>query len=70
MADEPNELREFMREMILRLDRITDRHIRRLDALTDEILDHRDETRAQTQAILKLLDRMSRFDEGSGEAPA
>ena len=67
-----------MREFLLRFDRIIEKHGRRLDAgteqlqrLTAEIDDHRDETRAQTQAILKLLDRMSRFDEGNGgEAPA
>ena len=66
MPDEASDLRQFMHEIIVRLDRITDGHVRRLDALTREIVDHRDETRAQTQAILRLLDR---FGNG-GEAPA
>ena len=81
MADEANELRQFLREFLVRFDRIIERHDQRLeeemarhadrfDALTREIRDHREETRAQTQAILRLLDRMSRFDGNGGEAPA
>ncbi|MFL5894524.1 MAG: hypothetical protein ACJ76Z_05355 [Thermoleophilaceae bacterium] len=77
MADEPSELRQFMREFLVRFDRIMDAHIERIDAgtaqlrkLTAEMSDHRDETRAQTQAILRLLDRMSRFGGNGGEAPA
>ena len=70
MADERDDFREFMREIRLRWERHERNVIARFNALTQEIVDHREETRAQTQALLRLLDRMSRFDEGNGQAPA
>ena len=36
-----------------------------MKAIRDELADHRDETRAQTQAILRMLDR---WDEGPRKA--
>jgi hypothetical protein len=78
VADESSDLREFMREFLLRWERSDrqrasehDEVVARFNALTQEIVDHREETRAQTQALLRFLDRMSRFGEGNGgEAPA
>ena len=54
--------------VISRLTDVIDRVDRNQQALHAQILDHRDETRAQTQAVLKLLDR---FGGGEpGPAPA
>jgi hypothetical protein len=44
--------------------RLVDRTTAALDALTHEIRDHREEGRAQTQALLKLIDRMDGLDGG------
>ena len=49
--------------VISRLTDVIDRIDRNQRALEVQIRDHRDETRAQTQAILRLLDRF-----GGGEA--
>jgi septal ring factor EnvC (AmiA/AmiB activator) len=48
-----------------RLDRQTDVMAARFDEITAEFRDTRDERRAQTQALLRLLDRLS----GGGEQP-
>ena len=71
MAIDSDDLREFMRELLLRWDKHHGAMLARFEAVTKQIEDHREETRAQTQAILRLLDRMSRFDDGNGgHAPA
>lgn len=77
MTVEKDDFREFMREMRLRWERHERTVIARFEANTAKMneqtaamRDHREETRAQTQAILRLLDRMSRFDDNGGEAPA
>jgi hypothetical protein len=66
------EQRRFTEEMLLRFDKIIDRMdrrldvhdeehrrvIARLDAQTAEIHDQREQIRANTQAVLKALDRL------------
>jgi hypothetical protein len=66
-------LRDFVREMVIRFERVDarsearhERMIERMDRLTEIVIDHRDEGRAQTRALLQVLDRL----EGSGPAPA
>lgn len=46
-----DDTREFIREMTLRIHRGT-------DAMVSELRDQRDATRANTQAVLRMLDRM------------
>jgi hypothetical protein len=55
------DLREFMREMLLRYDK-------RWGAHEAVLLEVRDETRAQTQALLRMIDRMDRLDPGGSAA--
>ena len=59
------------RAWLERLDRQTavlEAIARAINALADEIRDQRDEIRVQTQAQLRMLDRMSRFDPGDATA--
>ncbi len=67
------ELRTFSREMILRVDRIGRDQGRELSRLNDELerqgaegreraAEDREESRAQRNALLKILDRMDRLE--------
>lgn len=55
------ELREFMRETFLRSDK-------RAQAQTAALQEVREESRAQTQALLRMIDRMDRLDPGGSTA--
>ncbi len=60
------EHREFMRQMILRVERIGRDQWRELSRLNDELerqgAEGREESRAQRNALLKNLDRLDRLD--------
>ena len=75
-----NPYREFAREQQLRFERLMadmrrrddeDRrvYIARFDAMQEDMRDLREDSRAQTRALLKVLDRLDRLDDG-GAAPA
>lgn len=59
------DLREFIREINLRAERFTQMAIAELRALSAGQDDLREESRAQTQALLRVLDRL-----GPGTTPA
>jgi septal ring factor EnvC (AmiA/AmiB activator) len=66
--------REFIREMTLRIERAMrefgrgmDEFGREMRAMRADINDLREESRAQTQALLRLLDRL---DGNGGHSPA
>jgi hypothetical protein len=61
------ETREYGREALLRNEKVYKAVIVRLDEGTAEIKWSTEETRAQTQALLRLIDRM---DEAGGAAAA
>ena len=65
MADD--DLRQFMQEITTRFTRTMQAMERRLDANTAAVHDMRGEIRAQTQAILHVLDQLRGSD---GPAPA
>ncbi|MEY2513467.1 MAG: hypothetical protein QOJ89_825 [bacterium] len=81
MAEHGSSLQDIrfeMRQMSVRGERIAQSYVRAIDALTDEmrasgqafrseLKDMSAETRANTQAVLRLLDR---FDAGGGPAAA
>ena len=52
------DLRLFIREQTVRAERVTDRQVRALDRMIEKVDDGRDETRAQTKALLAMLDRL------------
>jgi len=60
------EMREFTRQMILRVDRIGRDQARELSRLNDELerqgREGREESQAQRNALLKVLDRLDRLD--------
>ena len=60
--------REFMREMMLRMEKVTDDHSRAMDEVVRELQDLRAESRAQRQALLQVIDRMDRLDPGGASA--
>jgi hypothetical protein len=64
--------REFTRECLMRLDRVLDANTRALIELTEstrvELRDMRYASNAQTQALLKVIDRMDRLDPGGAAA--
>ena len=69
-----SDFREFTRELTLRSERVAREQIAELRALrtgfqaiTDELRDMRNETRAQTRAILRVLDKL---DTGGADATA
>lgn len=73
-----NPYREFAREQQLRFERLMadmrrrddeDRkvYIARFDALQEDMRELREDSRAQTRALLRVLDRL---DNGGGAAPA
>jgi hypothetical protein len=45
--------------------KLVERSVRAFDEFAAEIRDHREETRAQTQALLRMIDRMDRLDGGA-----
>jgi hypothetical protein len=55
------EMREFMRETFLRSDK-------RAQVQTAALQEVREESRAHTQALLRLMDRMDRLDPGGSAA--
>jgi polyhydroxyalkanoate synthesis regulator phasin len=68
-VNESESLREFIRELLLRFDRRTEawerdserRHreaMARFDALQADMRELREESRAHTQALLRVLDRL------------
>jgi hypothetical protein len=62
------DLRQFMREMTLRVQRIAREEIRELRELREEHRDLHEQSRAQTQALLRVIDRMDRLDPGGAAA--
>ena len=60
------EHREFMRQMILRVERVGRDQGRELSRLNDELerqgAEGREESRAQRNALLKVLDRLDRLE--------
>jgi hypothetical protein len=56
------ETREYGREALLRNEKVYKAVIVRLDEGTAEIRSSTEETRAQTQALLRLIDRMDEAD--------
>jgi hypothetical protein len=69
--EEREETREFIRETTVRMDRIfrdlsavMQEQIAAFRALAAEVRDGRDEQRAQTQALLRLIDRMDGLEPG------
>jgi hypothetical protein len=75
---ESDDLRQFLRELLLRFDRRTEawerdserRHqesMARFNALQQDMDELRAESRAQLNALLRVLDRL---DNGGGAAPA
>jgi hypothetical protein len=61
------ETREYNREILLRNEKVYTGVIARLEELGEETRSNIEETRAQTQALLRLIDR---FDEPGGAAAA
>ncbi len=63
---ELTEHREWSRQMILRVERIGRDEWRELSRLNDELerqgVEGREESRAQRNALLKVLDRLDRLD--------
>lgn len=57
------DLREFMREITLRVERGGREQVKEMREL-------REESRAQTQALLRVIDRMDRLDPGGSAAGA
>ncbi len=62
--------REFTHEIMLRVERLGRDEIRALSRMTDELHDLGLESRAQTEALWRVIDRMDRLDGGSPPAPA
>jgi hypothetical protein len=56
-----SDFRQFTRDMIRRVERLGEDQIKTLRAL-------REESRAHTQALLSLIDRMDRLDPGGSSA--
>ncbi len=61
------ETREYNREILLRNEKVYKSVLVRLEEMGKEIRSNTEETRAQTQALLRLIDR---FDEPGGAAAA
>jgi hypothetical protein len=62
------ELRVFMRDITLRIERGGREQVRQLRELTESVRKDREENRAQTQALLRVIDRMDRLDPGGSAA--
>jgi hypothetical protein len=63
-----DDMRQFMHEAILRMERMTDRHAAALDRQASLLDDIHDEMVAQRGAMLQVLDRL--MGGGPGAAPA
>ncbi len=61
------EMREFNREILLRNEKVYSNVIVRLEEMGKDIRSNTEETKAQTQALLRLIDR---FDRPGGAAAA
>ncbi len=61
MRQSQEDMREFMREITVRMERVS-------RVLVAEVREGRDEQRAQTKALLRLIDRMDRLDPGGAAA--
>lgn len=66
--EERADTHQFMREMVLRMDQITERHERAMSAVVKELRDLGAESRAQRRALLQVIDRMDRLDPGGAAA--
>jgi hypothetical protein len=62
------DMRQFIREITLRIQRIGREEIRELRELREEHRDLHEQSRAQTQALLRVIDRMDRLDPGGAAA--
>jgi hypothetical protein len=62
------ETRDFMSSLMTRFDRNMLRIDRRMASHEAETRELRAESRAQTQALLRVIDRMDRFDPGGAAA--
>lgn len=58
------ESREFNREILLRNEKVYTAVIRRMEKMSQETRSNIEETKAQTQALLRVIDRMDRLDGG------
>jgi predicted secreted protein len=70
-----DDMREFMRETTIRVDRmfsdlaaVMHDQAAAFRELASEVREGRDEQRAQTQALMRLIDRMDRIDPGGAAA--
>jgi|tagenome__1003787_1003787.scaffolds.fasta_scaffold20979338_3 hypothetical protein len=70
-----DDMREFIRETTIRIDRmfsdlsaVMQHQAAAFRELASEVREGRDEQRAQTQALLRLIDRMDRLDPGGAAA--
>ena len=64
---ENEDLREFIREITLRNEKVWQAVMAELQAMTAEIRDMREQTQANTKAVLAILDR---FEGSGGQAQA
>jgi hypothetical protein len=62
------DIREFMRELTLRNERVFRDLSAGIRETLNEVREGREEQRAQTQALLRLIDRMDRLDPGGAAA--
>ena len=62
------ETRQFTRDMMRRIEKVTDDHTRAMDEVVRELRDLTAESRAQRQALLQVIDRMDRLDPGGSAA--
>jgi hypothetical protein len=70
-----DDTREFMREITIRIDRtfrdfsaVLQAQTAALQELAGEVREGRAEQRAQTEALMRLIDRMDRLDPGGAAA--
>src|SRR5256885_874676 len=70
-----DDMREFMRETTIRIDRmfsdlsaVMQDQAAAFREVASEVREGRDEQRAQTQALVRLIDRMDRLDPGGAAA--
>ena len=64
------DLRVFMRDITLRVERGGREQVRQMRELTDAVREDREENRAQTETLLRVIDRMDRLDPGGSAAGA
>jgi hypothetical protein len=69
MPDEPDAIdayREFAREMMLRFEAAIRAFSREMAALHEETRELREDSRAQTQALMRILDRLENGGAAAG----